>query len=435
MQCPMSKDPEDRFGEEPPEYRVYRTRGRRPKAKTAAGRASRERTSQADSRDSADLAADEVGQGEDGQEDGWAPGVGQRPYRTYRSAPRGLLARLRAESDPELELARAAARKPRPPKGPWLRTWTWKRALKYVALAVVGWFALSFALFMISAGQSPALPAAALRELTPGGNMLTSANTVLILGTDQRPRTGPGSKEPGANYNVAGSNSDTIMLWRIGGGVSRRLSIPRDTVTNIPGYGEAKINAGFAIGGPALAVKTIKEFTGLQINHVIVVNLAAFPPFIDALGGIDVRTGRVCANISGGTRNGGFTLDLSPGVHHMSGLQALVYARVRENPCTPTDNDLTRELHQQAILNAIRSRLLSPSTFLRLPWASWQAPKVLETDMGGLTLMSLFIASEMGGSAPPTRLPTTGAVSPSLGDIRVASPSAVQAAVLQLMNG
>lgn len=303
-------------------------------------------------------------------------------------------------------------------------------------LLLVGWLVLSLVLFIVSASEVEGLPAAAISELTPGGNMLTSADTVLILGIDQRPRTGPGSKEPGADYNVAGSNSDTIMLWRIGGGTSRHLSIPRDTVANVPGYGPAKINAGFALGGPALAVKTIEQFTGLQINHVIIVNLAAFPPFIDAIGGIDVLTDKVCSNISGGAAAGGFSLYLSPGVHHLDGIQALTYARTRENSCNAADSDLTRVLHQQEILNAIRSKLLSPGTFLRLPWASWAAPKVLQTDMGGPTLLSLFAASEIGGSPPPTELQPTGSEYLSgYGDALIASPSDVKSAVAQFLGG
>src|SRR5947208_4856919 len=218
--------------------------------------------------------------------------------------------------------------------------------------------------------------------------MLTGTDTVLILGTDQRPRTGPGSKEPGSNYSDAGARSDTIMLWRVGGGVSRRLSIPRDTAAEIPGHGLGKINAAYAIGGPALTIKTVQQFTGIKINHVIVLNLAAFPQFIDAIGGVDVRTGRVCSEISGGVRNGGFSLFLKPGVHHLNGIQALTYARTRENKCNPRDNDLTRVATQQQILNAVKSKLTSPSAFLRLPLASWDAPKVLRTDMGGLTLLS-----------------------------------------------
>jgi LCP family protein required for cell wall assembly len=311
------------------------------------------------------------------------------------------------------------------------------RVIKYLAIAIVGWILLSLVLFLISAQiETSKLPSSASDALTPGGNMLTSTSTVLILGTDQRPRTGPGSKEPGSNYNDAGSNSDTIMLWRVGGGTSRRLSIPRDAVADVPGHGLAKINAGYAIGGPALAIKTIEGFTGVKINHVIVVNLAAFPQFIDAIGGVDVTTGKVCSDISGGTKNGGFSLYLNPGTHHLSGIQALTYARTRENKCNPADNDLTRVQHQQQILNAIKSKLMSPGTFFRLPWASWDAPKVLRTDMGGFTLLSLFAASEVGGSAPVAVLKPTGAQAlPGYGDALTVSPAAVHLAVTKLMNG
>jgi LCP family protein required for cell wall assembly len=373
-----------------------------------------------------------------------AGGSSERPYTTYRSLPRGLVARLRGESDPDLSqrrLLRPGRRgDARPPlqTGPWWRRRrTWIRAVGYLVLAVVAWLALSLVLFVVSAEiERGKLPAAAVRELKPGGNMLTSTDTVLILGTDQRPRTGPGSKEPGANHNDAGSRSDTIMLWRIGGGTSRRLSIPRDTLAEIPGHGENKINAAYALGGPALAIKTVERFTGLQINHVIVVNLAAFPAFINAIGGVDVRTGRVCSNISGGRKLGGFSLYLRPGVHHLNGIQALTYARTRENACNAHDSDLTRVLHQQQILNAIRSKLTSPSTFVRLPWASWDAPKVLRTDMGGFTLMSLFAASEIGGSAPPKELKPTGYVTvPGIGDSLEVSHAAVRAAVQRLLDG
>ena len=152
------------------------------------------------------------------------------------------------------------------------------------------------------------------------------------------------------------------MLWRIGGGASRRLSIPRDTLVQIPGHGTNKINAAYAFGGPALTIKTVDELTGIKINHVIIINFANFPKFIDAIGGVNVKTGRICSEISGGAQNGGFTLNLSPGTHHLSGIQALTLARTRENSCNPASNDLTREGYQQQILNAIKSQLMSRAT-------------------------------------------------------------------------
>jgi LCP family protein required for cell wall assembly len=371
------------------------------------------------------------------------PSAEERPYKVYRSGPRGLRERLRGE---DVVAAPGGGRNgggagdgggggrrwfPRRRRGALVpgRRITPRRVLKYLALAIVGWLLLSAVLFLISAQvQSGSVPSSVSNVLAPGGNMVTSTDTVLVIGTDQRPK---GSKEPGAF--AGGIRSDTIMLWRIGGGVSRRLSIPRDTVVPIPGYGSTKINAAYAYGGPSLAIKTIEQFTGVKINHLIIVNLANFPKFIDAIGGVDVTTGRICSLISGGVKNGGFSLFLRPGTHHLDGRDALTLARTRDNRCNAASNDLTREGYQQKILNSIKSRLVSPSIFFHLPWASWAAPQAVRTDMGGPTLLTLFAAAEMGGSAPTKIL---GQNNLPLADPQSASgQAAVRRAVAKLMNG
>ena len=357
----------------------------------------------------------------------------QRPYKLYRSGPKGLKARLRGEEDdlrvePEYRTYRGGGRER---SG---RRVTWKRVVLGLLAALVAWLLLSFIVFLISASsQSSGVPADAEAALTSGPNMLFGANNVLVIGTDQRPA---GTHEGGANTQDAGSRSDTLMLWRVGGGTSRRLSIPRDTLVSIPGHGTNKINAAYAFGGPALTIKTVEQLTGIKINHVIIINFANFPKFIDAIGGVNVKTGRICSNISGGAANGGFTLNLSPGTHHLTGIQALTLARTRENACNAASNDLTREGYQQQILNGIKSQLLSVHTFLNLPWASWYAPQAVRTDMGGFTLLSMFAASEMGGSAPVQILKPTGAeVVPGVGDALTVTPEAVQQAVAKLQSG
>ncbi len=357
----------------------------------------------------------------------------ERPYKLYRSGPKGLRARLRGEDD---ELQRPVDYR-KYNGGRDRRTdrrITPKRVILGLIVAIAAWLLLSLVLFLISsATQSGGIPSDARAALASGGNMLTSTNTVLVIGTDQRPK---GTHEGGANTSDAGSRSDTLMLWRVGGGVSRRLSIPRDTLVSIPGHGTNKINAAYAFGGPALTIKTVDALTGLKINHVIIINFANFPKFIDAIGGVTVKTGRICSQISGGAQNGGFTLNLSPGTHHLNGVQALTLARTRENSCNAASNDLTREGYQQQILNAIKSQLLTPYTFFHLPWASWYAPQSIRTDMGGLTLLSMFAASEMGGSAPVQILkPTGGENVPGVGDALIASPHDVQKAVSKLVNG
>ena len=81
-------------------------------------------------------------------------------------------------------------------------------------------------------------------------------------------------------------------------------------MVDIPGHGRNKINAAYALGGPALAVQTVKQFLGIEVNHLVEVDFDNFPELVDALGGVDVKTGCVVSLINGGRRNGGTTLRL-----------------------------------------------------------------------------------------------------------------------------
>ena len=230
--------------------------------------------------------------------------------------------------------------------------------LGYLALAAVGWVLISLLLFLVSAQvQRQKVNDAAGSALNDSGFPLTAPNTILVLGSDARTK---GTKEPGANVGGP-SRSDTILLMRVGGGRSARLSIPRDTFADIPGHGTDKINAAYALGGPGLAVKTVEQFLGIEINHLVEVNFENFPAFIDSLGGINYTGGCVISRINGGYRNGGYTLRLKPGENHLDGEQALALARTRKNECNPAENDLTRARRQQKILAAIKSRLLHPA--------------------------------------------------------------------------
>ncbi|HEX5145916.1 MAG TPA: LCP family protein, partial [Conexibacter sp.] len=307
------------------------------------------------------------------------------------------------------------------------------RVLKWVALAIGAWLLLSLLLFLISAqieqGKVASDAKAALRS---SGPMPFSANTILILGSDARPA---GSKEPGANPSGP-SRSDTIMLWRVGGGHASRLSIPRDTVVNIPGHGEAKINAAYAYGGAALSIRTIEDYLGIPINHLVEVSFENFPKLIDALGGVDVKTGRVCSEISGGVRNGGQTLRLGAGTHHLDGEQALVLARTRKNACNPAEDDLTRAKRQQQILTGMKGQLTSPGAFFRLPWISWYAPKAMHTDMGGPTLLGFFAAAATSGSPPVEVLKPSAFVTLPDGESALqVSDAEKQAAVRRFLDG
>ena len=118
----------------------------------------------------------------------------------------------------------------------------------------------------------------------PGRAALSTPTTILVLGTD-------GGTQPGRSD---AHRSDSIMLIRTDPGKHRLafLSIPRDLRVEIPGHGAAKINAAYQIGGPALALRTVKDLTGLDVNHVVFVDFDRFQELIDAVGGIDVDVPR-----------------------------------------------------------------------------------------------------------------------------------------------
>ena len=334
-----------------------------------------------------------------------------RPYTTYKARPRFLQGRdddgldPRDGERPEYEVHGRRRRFRLPGRGGGggggVRKLSLGKIVRYLAFAAVAWVLLSAILFLVSSQiQESKISEAAEQRLSGGGYTLTSPNTVLVLGSDARPK---GSKEAGANFIGSPSRSDSIMLTRVGGGKNATLSIPRDTVVDIPGHGRNKINAAYALGGPSLAIETIERYLGIKVNHLVEVNFDNFPQLIDSLGGVTYRGGCVISRINGGSRNGGYTLRLRAGEHEIDGKQALALARTRKNECKASEDDRTRARRQQKILSAIKSRLISPKTFFRLPWVSWQAPKAIRSDMAGPALLGLFASVATSGT-PETRV-------------------------------
>ncbi len=177
--------------------------------------------------------------------------------------------------------------------------------------------------------------------LTPGGSLLSDASTTLVLGSDRRPDGGPG-------------RSDSILLVRVDPGRNRiaELSIPRDLRVTIPGHGDDRINAAYTLGGPALAIQTVRALTGIPINHVVLVDFSGFRELVDALGGVTIdNPTKIISNSFDG-----HPWRFGRGRLHLDGRHALAYARVRENTVNGADNDLTRGLRQQRVLQAIAER-------------------------------------------------------------------------------
>jgi LCP family protein required for cell wall assembly len=321
------------------------------------------------------------------------PGQGDRPeYKVYRSrkSPLGSLSR----SD-DLERFKERSRQPgkRPPtRAPRDREpLSPRRVLRWVAIAAAAWLALSFVLFMVSAQFEGGVTDDVKSALSGNGNFLTGS-TILVLGSDER-------KGDSIDESTDGpGRADSIMLVHASLGRISKLSIPRDAEAAIPGHGTTKINAAYAIGGPSLMIETVEAYlgNGLEVNHLIEVDFADFPAFIDALGGVTVQNKtRICAPPFDNFWRG---FNLRRGERELDGTKALGFARVRHNPCAPAENDLARAERQQEVFSAIRRQLLSPTTFLRLPWVSWRAPQTIRTDMRGPGLLALAGDLGTGGS-------------------------------------
>jgi len=171
-----------------------------------------------------------------------------------------------------------------------------------------------------------------------------AALNVLVLGSD--------SQDP----DPTGARADTIILVHLPANRQRAqlISIPRDTWTTLPtdaggrsGGTQTKINAAFAWGGVPLMVRTVERFTGVRIDHVIMVDFAGFKEIVDTVGGIDIDVTEGFTSIHPPFRTFGV------GVQHMDGATALDFARQRKQF---RDGDFTRIKNQQQVIGALLDR-------------------------------------------------------------------------------
>jgi LCP family protein required for cell wall assembly len=364
----------------------------------------------------------------------------EKPYRVYRGgrvkgkvpapARRGRPQRAKPAKDGgQIEYRGPGARE---------RRVSWGRRIALGALVlfvlIVIWGALSYLSF--SSGVSDAhkrLDSNARLALTSQGGLLIShPTTVLLLGTDTAQ---VGGRE-------GDRHSDSITLVRTDPSHHRLsyLSVPRDLRVPVPGLGDTKINAAMQAGGAALAIKTIREFTGIQINHVVIVDFADFKSLIDALGGITVNVPRAILSNPFDCpytqqrclRWKGWRFHKGP--QTMSGQRALVYSRIRENQLDPSETDITRGARQQAVLQAVAGKLTSFTTLLTMPFDGASFVKPLTTDLSAGQLLQLGWLKFRSSNSTSLHCRLGGDVSTSTGQ-SVIEPSEDNRNVIAMFEG
>jgi LCP family protein required for cell wall assembly len=171
-----------------------------------------------------------------------------------------------------------------------------------------------------------------------------AATNILLLGSD--------STDP----DQTDSRADTIILVHLPANRQRvqLISIPRDTWTTLPtesggpsGGAAAKINSAYAWGGTPLMVRTVERFTGVRVDHVVLVDFAGFREIVDAVGGVEIEVGESFTSTHPPFRT------FQAGKQRMDGATALDFARQRKQF---RDGDFTRMRHQQQLIAALVDR-------------------------------------------------------------------------------
>src|SRR5665648_288771 len=199
--------------------------------------------------------------------------------------------------------------------------------------------------------------------------------TVLLVGVDRRP----------GETNLS-SNTDTLLLASVNtlNGKVAVLSIPRDTQVIVPGHGKMKINAAARVGkGIKTTAALIEGLTGQSIDGYVITNFNGFKSIIDTLGGITLNVEKDMYYVTGDASDG--VINLKKGMQRLSGVQALQYARFRQDAL----GDISRTARQQAVIRAIGREFLQVKTIPKLPWLVPQMTKAVETDLSKAQLWSM----------------------------------------------
>lgn len=319
-----------------------------------------------------------------------------KPYRVYRGGrAKGRVPTLpRPERASKRDGHRRTTPGPVPVQPARRRRLGWGRrialALGLLVLLLVAWGVASYLSFRSGVEDVNArLDDETRAALAPqDGLLLSEPTTILLLGTDH---------SASIEDRAAARRSDSIMLVRTDPKRGRfaYLSIPRDLKVDIPGHGEGKINAAMQTGGPALALRTVEAFTGVKVNHVVLVDFDDFKELIDAVGGITVDVPKpILSNAFDcpydaqrcetwqGWRFG-------KGEQKMDGRRALIYSRIRQNQLDPAENDITRTERQQRVLQALTRRMTRPTVVARMPWIGDDVARPMSTDLSTWELMQL----------------------------------------------
>jgi LCP family protein required for cell wall assembly len=195
----------------------------------------------------------------------------------------------------------------------------------------------------VKAFQAPSKPIPKVKDfladVEPG-----EPQTILLLGSDRRFADIRAHLKP---------RSDTIIVARLDPdkNATAMLSLPRDLMVDVPGHGRRKINEAYQLGGPNLAILTVDDLLGLDIQHVISVQFGGFRRAVNRLGCVYIDVDHRYFNDNSGPEPNYAAIDLKAGYQKLCGQKSLDYVRYRHG-----DSDFVRAARQQQFLRQVKDQ-------------------------------------------------------------------------------
>lgn len=187
------------------------------------------------------------------------------------------------------------------------------------------------------------------------GSAVSEGRVYLLVGSDSREDLSPEEQAELGTGSVAGRRTDTIMLLYVPtDGRPALVSVPRDSLVEIPGRDAGRINAAYSFGGAPLLVETLENATGVAIDDYVEIGFGGFAAVVDALGGVEM-----C--LDDAIQDDKAHIDLPAGCQTLDGPNALGFARARDfDPSA----DLGRVERQRELIGSIADTAMSPATLL-----------------------------------------------------------------------
>jgi LCP family protein required for cell wall assembly len=273
------------------------------------------------------------------------PASPRRPRPMQRTAL--LPAQLRRGSQGATGAPPRRSPRPRPVMG--RPRWGRRLGIALLALLVA---AVGFAVYVDGTlARVPALPS--------DTNASGAGTNWLIVGSDSRANLTPEQRKEYATGDPESELTDTIMLLHTGSGPTTLVSLPRDSMVDIPGKGRHKINSAYGRGGgadgdgPELLVRTVENATGLRIDHYVEIGFLGIVSVVDAVGGVEMCVPEAIKDPKA-------ALDIKAGCQTLDEATALGYVRTRAT----ASSDFGRVERQRAFISALLDKATSPGTLL-----------------------------------------------------------------------